>query len=119
MKKLIAAMAILALAAVAATPAHALRRFGDASKEFRYNRLEIARTSGNDCIIRGQLINQTRESFRNVYVTITAFDRDRQIIWDTIFRVSFGPEQTIDFSERILDCNRETNPFKLQWEFQK
>jgi hypothetical protein len=113
MKRIVTA---LVLVAIMTTPAMALRRFGRIDGDFRYNRLEIVRNSGGDCTMRGQIINQTRNTYRDVYFKIFAQGRGGEILWDTIFRESFGPEQTVDFSTKIFDCNGEDNPFEMTWE---
>ncbi|MFP4309269.1 MAG: hypothetical protein ACLFQQ_18800 [Desulfococcaceae bacterium] len=109
-------LAVLLLVAMLVAPAHALRRFGDVNKDFRFNRLEINKTSAGRCVIRGQLENRTKETMPRVYFHLTATDRDGDILWDVIIIESFGPGQTVDFQEPILDCDRETNPWNLTWE---
>lgn len=113
MKKIVI---VLALLAVVAAPASALRRFGQIDRDFRYNRLEIVRNSGGVCTMRGQIENQSGNTYRDVYFKIYAEDRNGRILWDTIFRESFGPRQTIDFSTKIFGCGGETNPFEMTWD---
>lgn len=115
-KRIVAAILLMALATA---PAYALRRFGKIDKDFKFNRLEIVRIQSNDCRIRGQIENTSRETYTRVYFKIFAFDRDEQILWDAITVQSFGPGQTVDFSERIFGCGRETNPYDLRWEVTK
>jgi hypothetical protein len=113
MKRIVIA---LALVAVMAAPASALRRFGQIDKDFRYNRLEIARNPSGVCTMRGQIENQTRGSFRDVYFKVYAQDRDGDFLWDTIFRLNIGPNQTVEFSTKIFDCDGENNPYEMTWD---